>query len=48
MQPTLTGLRRELDAHRHFYNHDRVHHSRLTHGQIPAGIVYGARIMEVR
>ena len=32
----------------HFYNHDRVHHGRLTRGRIPADIVYGARKMEPR
>ena len=31
-----------------FYNHDRVHHGRLTRGRIPADIVYGARKMEAR
>jgi transposase len=48
MQPSLTGLRRELDAYLRFYNYDRVHHGRLTRGQIPADIVYGARKMELR
>jgi hypothetical protein len=31
-----------------FCNFGRVHHGRLTAGQIPANIVYGARKMEVR
>ncbi|HZK16070.1 MAG TPA: helix-turn-helix domain-containing protein [Solirubrobacterales bacterium] len=48
MQPRLTGLKRELDTYLRFYNFDRVHHGRLTGGQIPADIVYGARKMEVR
>jgi transposase len=48
MQPRLTGLRRELDTYLRFYNPDRVHHGRLTRGQIPADIVYGARKMELR
>jgi transposase InsO family protein len=48
LQPRLTGLRRELDAYLRFYNHDRVHHGRLTRGQIPADLVYGARKMEVK
>lgn len=48
LQPRLTGLRRELDTYLRFYNHDRVHHGRLTGGQIPADIVYGARKMELR
>lgn len=48
MQPRLSGLKRELDTYLCFYNFDRVHHGRLTGGQIPADIVYGARKMEVR
>jgi transposase len=48
MQPRLTGLRRELDTYLRFYNHDRVHHGRLTGGQIPADIVYAAPKMEPR
>jgi transposase InsO family protein len=48
LQPRLTGLRRELDAYLRFYNSDRVHHGRLTRGQIPADIVYGARKMKSR
>jgi transposase InsO family protein len=46
--PSYTGLRRELDTYLRFYNHDRVHHGRLTQGRIPADIVYGARKMETR
>jgi transposase InsO family protein len=48
LYPRYTGLRRELDTYLHFYNHDRVHHGRLTHGRIPADIVYGAHKMEPR
>lgn len=48
LYPTLTGLRRELDTYLNFYNYDRVHHGRLTRGQIPANIIYGARKMEAR
>jgi transposase len=48
MHPRLTSLRRELEAYLRFYNYDRVHSGRLTGGQIPADIVYGARKMEVR
>ena len=48
MQPRLSGLKRELDTYLRFYNYDRVHHGRLTGGQIPADIVYGARKMEIR
>jgi transposase InsO family protein len=46
--PRYTGLRRELDTYLRFYNHDRVHHGRLTQGRIPADIIYGARKMETR
>ncbi len=48
LYPRYTGLRRELDTYLTFYNHDRVHHGRLTQGQIPADIVYGAQKMEAR
>jgi transposase len=48
LHPRLAGLRRELDTYLAFYNHDRVHHGRLTQGQIPADIVYRARKMEAR
>ena len=48
LYPRLSGLRRELDTYLEFYNHDRVHHGRLTRGQIPADIVYRARKMEAR
>ena len=48
LYPRYTGLRRELDTYLRFYNYDRVHHGRLTAGQIPADIVYGARKMERR
>jgi transposase InsO family protein len=48
LYPRYTGLRRELDTYLAFYNHDRVHHGRLTHGQIPADLVYRAHKMEPR
>ncbi len=48
LYPRLSGLRRELDTYLRFYNTDRVHHGRLTQGQIPADIVYRARKMEAR
>jgi transposase InsO family protein len=48
LHPTLSGLRRELDTYLSVYNHDRVHHGRLTRGQIPADIAYGAHKMEAR
>ena len=46
--PRFTGLRRELETYLRFYNYDRVHHGRLTRGQIPADLIYGARKMERR
>jgi hypothetical protein len=48
LYPRHTGLRRELDTYPRFYNFDRVHHGRLTGGQIPADIVYGARKIDAR
>jgi transposase InsO family protein len=48
LYPRFTGLRRELETYLHFYNHDRVHHGRLTAEQIPADLVYGAHKMERR
>jgi transposase InsO family protein len=46
--PRFTSLRRELERYLDSYNHDRVHHGRLTRSRIPADIVYGARKMEAR
>jgi transposase InsO family protein len=48
LYPRYTGPRRELETYLRYYNFDRVHHGRLTRGQIPADIVYGARQMEAR
>lgn len=48
LYPRLTGLRRELDTYLSYYNTDRVHHGRLTQGQIPADIIYGAHKMKTR
>jgi transposase InsO family protein len=48
LYPRYTGLRRELERYLDHYNHDRVHHGRLTRGRIPADLVYGARKMEAR
>jgi transposase InsO family protein len=48
LYPRYTGLRRELDTYLRYYNFDRVHHGRLTGGQIPADLVYGAHKMEAR
>ena len=46
--PSFTGLQRDLADYLNYYNNDRVHNGRLTHGRIPADIVYGAHKMEVR
>jgi transposase InsO family protein len=48
LYPRYTGLRRELDTYLHYYNYDRVHHGRLTGGQIPADLVYRAHKMKAR
>ena len=42
------GLRRDLNDYLRYYNHERAHTGRLTHGRTPADIVYGARKMEAR
>jgi transposase InsO family protein len=42
----FSGLRRELAAYIHDYNHHRQHHGRITAGRHPADLVYGARKME--
>jgi transposase InsO family protein len=44
----FTGLKRDLAHYIHDYNHDRVHHGRLTRGRIPADIVYGANKVKTR
>jgi transposase InsO family protein len=44
----FSGLRRDLAAYLHDYNHDREHHGRITQGRTPADLVYGARKMEPR
>ena len=43
-----SGLRRDLDAYLHDYNHHREHHGRITRGRVPAELVHGARKMEAR
>lgn len=40
--PKLTALERDLEAYLWTYNYDCAHTGRLTRGQIPADIVYGA------
>jgi transposase InsO family protein len=41
--PKSTALRQDLDEYLIDYNYDRAHTGRLTHGRVPADIVYGAR-----
>jgi transposase InsO family protein len=41
--PRSTALRQDLEDYLLEYNHDRAHTGRLTHGRVPADIVYGAR-----
>lgn len=48
MQPSLSGLRHELDDYLRYYNFERPHNGRLTKGATPAELVYGARKMEAR
>lgn len=48
LQVRLTGLRRDLTHYLHEYNFDREHHGRITNGQRPADLVYGAHKMEPR
>ena len=43
-----SGLRRDLAAYLHDYNHHREHHGRITTGRVPAHLVYGARKMKPR
>jgi transposase InsO family protein len=46
LHPRYSSLKRELDRYLGFYDHDRVHHGRLTRARIPADIVYGANKMK--
>jgi transposase InsO family protein len=41
--PKSSALQRDLDDYLAEYNYDRAHTGRLTHGHVPADIVYGAR-----
>jgi transposase InsO family protein len=43
LAPKLTALERDLDEYLHYFNFDRAHNGRLTHGRLPADIVFGAR-----
>jgi transposase InsO family protein len=45
LYPSYTALRRDLDQYLAYYNHDRAHTGRLTHGRIPADIIDPARKM---
>jgi transposase InsO family protein len=44
----FSGLRQDLNAYPHDYNHHREHHGRPTRGRVPADLVYGAHKMEPR
>jgi len=48
LQVRFQGLRRDLADYLRYYNSERAHTGRLTHGRMPADIVYGARKMETR
>lgn len=37
--PKLTALRRDLKSYLRYYNYDRVHTGRLTHGRTPAAVL---------
>jgi transposase InsO family protein len=41
--PKMTALSKDLDQYLIDYNYDRAHTGRLTHGRVPADIVFGAR-----
>jgi transposase InsO family protein len=41
--PKMTALSQDLDEYLIDYNYDRAHTGRLTHGRVPADIVFGAR-----
>jgi transposase InsO family protein len=41
--PKMTALSHDLHAYLIDYNYDRAHTGRLTHGRVPADIVFGAR-----
>jgi transposase InsO family protein len=44
----FTGLKRDLSQYIDDYNFDRPHHGRLTHGRIPADIVYPGNKVKTR
>jgi transposase len=48
LQIRFTGLARDLAHYLDYYDHERVHHGRLTRGRIPADIVYRARKVKTR
>ena len=48
LQPSFTGLRRDLAEYLSYYNLERAHTGRLTKGRTPADLVYGAHKMEAR
>ena len=42
--PKYTGLRRDLDAYVHYYNTERVHTGRWTHGRTPEDVIGKAKV----
>jgi hypothetical protein len=46
--PKLTGLARDLAGYIRFYNEERAHTGRLTHGRTPIETLIGARKMRPR
>ena len=46
--PKLTGLTRDLAAYLRFYDPERCHTGRLTHGRTPLEVLIGARKMRPR
>ena len=48
LQVRFAGLGRDLERYLDYYDFERAHTGRLTHGRIPAEIVYGARKVRAR
>lgn len=40
VQPSITGLRRDLDAYINYYNYQRPHHGKWNKGQTPSQIIH--------
>jgi hypothetical protein len=48
LQVRFAGLGRDLERYVDYDDFERAHTGRLTHGRIPAEIVYGARKVSTR